>query len=95
MTASISTAPSNGADGTPTSESAARPMSPIPTSFEVGVLNGGVKPGDTVAIVGAGPIGLAAVITAKLYTPAQIVVIDLDDGRLAKAKEFGGRRHHQ
>jgi len=61
----------------------------LPTSFEVGVLNGGVKPGDTVAIVGAGPIGLAAVMTAKLYTPAQIVVIDLDDGRLAKAKEFG------
>ncbi|HEY8814370.1 MAG TPA: zinc-dependent alcohol dehydrogenase family protein [Candidatus Dormibacteraeota bacterium] len=61
----------------------------LPTSFEVGVLNGGVKPGDTVAIVGAGPIGLAAVMTAKLYTPAHIVVIDLDDGRLAKAKEFG------
>ena len=55
----------------------------------MGVLNGGVNPGDTVAIVGAGPIGLAAVMTAKLYTPAQIVVIDLDDGRLAKAKEFG------
>jgi alcohol dehydrogenase len=61
----------------------------LPTSFEVGVLNGGVRPGDTVAIVGAGPIGLAAVMTAKLYTPARIVVIDLDDGRLAKAKEFG------
>jgi len=61
----------------------------LPTSFEVGVLNGGVRPGDTVAIVGAGPIGLAAVMTAKLFTPARIVVIDLDDGRLAKAKEFG------
>jgi alcohol dehydrogenase len=61
----------------------------LPTSFEVGVQNGGVRPGDTVAIVGAGPIGLAAVMTAKLYTPARIVVIDLDDGRLAKAKEFG------
>jgi alcohol dehydrogenase len=61
----------------------------LPTSFEVGVQNGGVRPGDTVAIVGAGPIGLAAVLTAKLYTPARIVVIDLDDGRLAKAKEFG------
>jgi alcohol dehydrogenase len=61
----------------------------LPTSFEVGVLNGGVRPGDTVAIVGAGPIGLAAVMTAKLYTPARIVVIDLDNGRLAKAKEFG------
>jgi alcohol dehydrogenase len=61
----------------------------LPTSFEVGVLNGGVKPGDTVAIVGAGPIGLAAVITAKLYTPGRIIVIDLADSRLAKAKEFG------
>src|ERR1700694_835222 len=61
----------------------------LPTSFEVGVQNGRVRPGDTVAIVGAGPIGLAAVMTAKLYTPARIVVIDLDDGRLAKAKEFG------
>jgi alcohol dehydrogenase len=61
----------------------------LPTSFEVGVLNGGVRPGDTVAIVGAGPIGLAAVMTAKLFTPARIVVIDLDDGRLAKAREFG------
>jgi len=61
----------------------------LPTSFEVGIQNGGVRPGDTVAIVGAGPIGLAAVMTAKLYTPANIVVIDLDDGRLAKAKEFG------
>ena len=61
----------------------------LPTSFEVGVQNGGVQPGDTVAIVGAGPIGLAAVMTAKLYSPAAIVVIDLDDGRLAKAKEFG------
>jgi alcohol dehydrogenase len=61
----------------------------LPTSFEVGVLNGGVRPGDTVAIVGAGPIGLSAVMTAKLYTPARIIVIDLDDSRLAKAKEFG------
>jgi len=54
----------------------------LPTSFEVGVLNGGVKPGDTIAIVGAGPIGLAAVMTAKLYTPGRIVVIDLSDARL-------------
>ena len=61
----------------------------LPTSFEIGVLNGGVKPGDTVAIVGAGPIGLAAVMTAKLFTPGRIVVIDLADARLAKAREFG------
>jgi alcohol dehydrogenase len=61
----------------------------LPTSFEVGVLNGGVKPGDTVAIVGAGPIGLAAILTAKLYTPSRIVAIDLADSRLARALEFG------
>jgi len=61
----------------------------LPTSFEVGVLNGGVKPGDTVAIVGAGPIGLAAVMTAKLYTPGRIIVIDLADARLKMAEEFG------
>src|SRR6478752_1235677 len=61
----------------------------LPTSFEVGVLNGGVKPGDTVAIVGAGPIGLAAVMTAKLYTPGRIVVLDVADARLEHAKAFG------
>ncbi len=61
----------------------------LPTAFEVGVLNGGVKPGDTVAIVGAGPVGLAAILTAKLYTPGRIIAIDLSDGRLAKALEFG------
>jgi alcohol dehydrogenase len=61
----------------------------LPTAFEVGVLNGGVKPGDTVAIVGAGPIGLAAIMTAKLYTPSRIVAIDLADARLARALEFG------
>jgi alcohol dehydrogenase len=61
----------------------------LPTSYEVGILNGGVRPGDVVAIVGAGPIGLAAVLAAKLYTPATIVVIDLADSRLAKAVEFG------
>src|SRR5919201_3693412 len=54
----------------------------LPTSFEVGVLNGKVAPGDTVVIVGAGPIGLAAVMTAKLYTPGRIVVVDLADARL-------------
>ena len=48
----------------------------LPTSYEVGVLNGQVRPGDVVAIVGAGPIGLAAVLTAKLYSPSSIVVID-------------------
>jgi alcohol dehydrogenase len=61
----------------------------LPTAFEVGVLNGGVEPGDTVAIVGAGPIGLAAIMTAQLYTPSHIVAIDMDDSRLARAREFG------
>jgi len=61
----------------------------LPTSFEVGVLNGMVTPGDVVAVVGAGPIGLAAMLTAQLYTPRLIVAIDLDGGRLESARRFG------
>ena len=61
----------------------------LPTSFEVGVLNGMVSPGDVVAIVGAGPIGLAAILTARLYTPGRIVAIDLADSRLESALRFG------
>jgi alcohol dehydrogenase len=61
----------------------------LPTAYEVGVMNGGVQPGDTVAVVGAGPVGLAAVMTAKLYTPGQIIAIDLSEARLEKAREFG------
>jgi alcohol dehydrogenase len=61
----------------------------LPTSYEVGILNGRVKPGDVVAIVGAGPIGLAAVLTAKLYTPAKIVVLDVAEKRLELARKFG------
>jgi alcohol dehydrogenase len=61
----------------------------LPTAYEVGVLNGGVQPGDTVAVVGAGPIGLAAIMTAKLFTPGHIVAIDLAAARLDKALEFG------
>jgi alcohol dehydrogenase len=61
----------------------------LPTAFECGVLNGRVEPGDTVAIVGAGPIGLAAIMTARLFTPGRIVAIDLADARLEKALEFG------
>jgi alcohol dehydrogenase len=61
----------------------------LPTAFEVGVLNGRVQPGDTVAIVGAGPIGLATILTAKLFTPATIIAIDLADARLERAREFG------
>ena len=61
----------------------------LPTGFECGVLNGKVKPGDTVAIVGAGPIGLATLLTAQFYSPSQIILIDLDDNRLSVAKRFG------
>ena len=61
----------------------------LPTGFECGVLNGKVQPGTTVAIVGAGPIGLAALLTAQFYSPADIVMIDLDDNRLEMAKRFG------
>jgi alcohol dehydrogenase len=61
----------------------------LPTAYEVGVLNGGVQPGDTVAVVGAGPIGLATIMTAKLFTPGRIVAIDIADARLEKALEFG------
>jgi alcohol dehydrogenase len=61
----------------------------LPTAYEVGVLNGKVSPGDVVAVVGAGPIGLAAILTASLYTPGRIVAIDLADGRLKSARHFG------
>ena len=61
----------------------------LPTAYEVGILNGGVEPGDTVAIVGAGPIGLAAIMTAGLYTPGQIVALDIADARLDQARKFG------
>ena len=61
----------------------------LPTGFECGVLNGKVKPGCSVAIVGSGPIGLAALLTAQFYSPAEIIMIDLDDNRLAVAKHFG------
>ena len=60
-----------------------------PTGYEVGVVNGNVSPGDTVAIVGAGPIGLATILTARLYSPSDIVAIDLADSRLDAAKQFG------
>jgi alcohol dehydrogenase len=61
----------------------------LPTSYEVGVINGQVRPGDTVAIVGAGPIGLAAVLTARLYSPNHVIVIDKAASRLEAAKQFG------
>jgi alcohol dehydrogenase len=61
----------------------------LPTGFECGVLNGKVQPGSTVAIVGTGPIGLAALLTAQFYSPAQIVMVDRDANRLDLARTFG------
>ncbi len=61
----------------------------LPTAYEVGVVNGGVRPGDTVAIVGAGPVGLSAILGAKLFSPAHVISIDLADSRLDAAKQFG------
>jgi len=61
----------------------------LPTGYEVGVLNGGVRPGDLVAVVGAGPVGLAAITGAQLFSPAHIVAIDVSDARLEAAKRFG------
>lgn len=61
----------------------------LPTGFEIGVQYGQVKPGDVVAVVGSGPVGLSAVMTAQLYGPSKVIAIDLDDARLARAKDFG------
>jgi alcohol dehydrogenase len=61
----------------------------LPTAYEVGVLNGGVAPGDVVAIVGAGPIGLSAIIGSLLFSPSHVIAIDLADSRLEAAKQFG------
>jgi alcohol dehydrogenase len=61
----------------------------LPTGFECGVLNGKVQPGSTIAIVGAGPIGLAALLTAQFYSPAEIIMVDFDDNRLEMAARFG------
>ena len=61
----------------------------LPTGFEIGVRNGRVKPGDVVAVVGAGPVGLAAIMTAGLYGPSRVIAIDLDDNRLLQARTFG------
>ena len=61
----------------------------LPTSYEVGVLNGVVRPGDVVAIVGSGPIGLSAIMGARLFSPSHVVAIDLADSRLEAAKHFG------
>jgi len=64
----------------------------LPTGFECGVLNGQVKPGDTVAIVGGGPIGLATLLTAQFYSPAEIIMVDVDDNRLEVSRRFGATK---
>jgi alcohol dehydrogenase len=64
----------------------------LPTGFECGVLKGQVKPGDTVAIIGAGPIGLAALLTVQFYSPTEIIMVDLDENRLNVAKTFGATK---
>ena len=61
----------------------------LPTGFEIGVRYGNVTPGDVVAVIGSGPVGLSAVMTARLYGPSKIIAIDLDNARLARANEFG------
>ena len=61
----------------------------LPTGFEIGVQYGHVNPGDVVAVIGSGPVGLSAVMTARLYGPSKIIAIDLDDARLARANDFG------
>ena len=61
----------------------------LPTGFEIGVQYGDVNPGDVVAVIGSGPVGLAAVTTAQLYGPSRIIAIDLDDSRLKRASDFG------
>src|SRR6202051_3969311 len=64
----------------------------LPTGFECGVLNGAVKPGDTIAVVGAGPVGLAALMTAQFFSPAESIMIDIDDNRLEVSRTFGATR---
>ena len=64
----------------------------LPTGYECGVLNGCVKPGDTVAIIGAGPVGLATLLTAKLYAPGDLIMIDIDEHRLDTAKRLGATK---
>ena len=61
----------------------------LPTAYEVGVINGAITPGDTVVVVGAGPIGLAAILTARLYSPGHLIAVDLADTRLEAARQFG------
>jgi alcohol dehydrogenase len=64
----------------------------LPTGYECGVLNGQIKPGDTIAIVGAGPVGLSALLTAQFYSPAEIIMVDTDQNRLDVAQVFGATK---
>lgn len=64
----------------------------LPTGLEIGVLNGRVKPGDTIAIVGAGPVGLSALLTAQFYSPSEIIMVDLDDNRLNLSEKLGATK---
>jgi len=64
----------------------------LPTGFECGVMDGKVSPGSSVVIVGAGPVGLASLLTAAFYSPAQIIMVDIDDNRLSVAQKFGASR---
>jgi len=61
----------------------------MPTGFEIGVQYGNVKPGDTIAIVGAGPVGMSVLLTSQFYSPGRIIMIDMDPARLALARQFG------
>ncbi|NSL51420.1 zinc-dependent alcohol dehydrogenase family protein [Calidifontibacillus erzurumensis] len=64
----------------------------LPTGFEIGVLNGRVKPGDTIAIIGAGPVGLSALLTSQFYSPSEIIMVDLDDNRLQVSEKLGATK---
>lgn len=64
----------------------------LPTGYEIGVLYGQVQPGDTVAIIGAGPVGMGALLTAQFYSPAEIIMVDLDDSRLEASLKFGATK---
>jgi alcohol dehydrogenase len=61
----------------------------MPTGLEIGVQYGNVKPGDTIAIIGAGPVGMSVLLTAQFYSPGRIIMVDMDPARLELAKEFG------
>jgi alcohol dehydrogenase len=64
----------------------------LPTAMEIGVISSGIQPGEVVAIVGAGPVGMSALFTAQLYSPAEIIMVDLDDYRLEQSKKFGATK---